>query len=261
MALELSGKGARTVPPVLPVIELPDDQQLPAELVFGEAPELWRASSDTPWGSMLSLWLVNALNQGEGAARLAPRVLEPTEQQRAAAFGRLEDRRRYVVAHVAVRVLLGARLGVTAEAVQLVREPCPSCGAPHGKPAVHGGDAHFSISRSGDVVLIGIADVPVGVDIEQVPRSDVVAELSSFLHRKEAAELAAEPDHTKAVAFARTWARKEAYLKGIGTGLSRDLARDYLGAGPRPGTGPQGWALGDVAVPEGHAGAFALRTG
>ncbi|MER5217504.1 4'-phosphopantetheinyl transferase superfamily protein [Streptomyces sp. NPDC002838] len=216
---------------------------------------------DTPWGSMLSLWLVNALSEGEGAARLAPRLLEPAEQQRAAAFGRPEDRRRYVVAHVALRVLLGARLGVTADAVRLVREPCPTCGAPHGKPAVHGGDAHFSISRSGDVVLIGIADVPVGVDIEQVPRSDVVAELSSSLHRKEAAELAAEPDHTKSVAFARTWARKEAYLKGIGTGLSRDPARDYVGAGPRPGTGPRGWALGDVAVPDGYAGAFALWVG
>ncbi|WKX13249.1 4'-phosphopantetheinyl transferase superfamily protein [Streptomyces sp. NL15-2K] len=211
-----------------------------------------------PWGSTLSLWLVNALNQGERAARLAPRVLDPAERRRAAAFSRLEDRRRYVVAHVAVRVLLGARLGVTADAVRLVREPCPSCGAPHGKPAVRGADAHFSISRSGDVVLIGIADVPVGVDIEQVPRPEVVAELSSSLHRKEAAELAAEPDHTKPVAFARTWARKEAYLKAIGTGLSRDLARDYVGTGLRPGTGPPGWALGDVAVPEGYAGACAL---
>jgi 4'-phosphopantetheinyl transferase len=208
---------------------------------------------------MVSLWLVNALNQGEDAARLAPGVLDAAEQRRAAAFGRIEDRRRYVVAHVAVRVLLGARLHVTADAVRLVRDPCPSCGAPHGRPAVHGGGAHFSLSRSGDVVLIGIADVPVGVDIEQVPPSDVAAALSSSLHRKEAAELAAESVHTKSVSFARTWARKEAYLKGLGTGLSRDLARDYVGAGPSPGTGPPGWTLGDVAAPEGYAGAFALR--
>jgi 4'-phosphopantetheinyl transferase len=109
--------------------------------------------------------------------------------------------------------------------------------------------------------LIGIADVPVGVDIEQVPPPDVVAELSPSLHPRETAELAAEPDLTRPVAFARAWARKEAYLKGIGTGLSRDLARDYVGAGPRPGTGPRGWALGDVAVPEGYAGACAFWAG
>ncbi|MER7482636.1 4'-phosphopantetheinyl transferase superfamily protein [Streptomyces sp. NPDC126510] len=211
---------------------------------------------------MVSLWLVDALHLGEGAARLAPGVLEAAERRRAAAFGWPEDRRRYVVAHVAARVLLGARLGVTAAAVRLVREPCPSCGAPHGKPAVRGGGAHFSLSRSGDVVLIGIADVPVGVDIEQVPRPDVVPELSSCLHPRETAELAAESDLTRPVAFARAWARKEAYLKGIGTGLSRDLAWDYVGAGPRPGTeGLRGWALGDVAVPEGYAGAFAFWAG
>jgi 4'-phosphopantetheinyl transferase len=126
---------------------------------------------------------------------------------------------------------------------------------------VRGGDAHFSMSRSGDVVLTGIADVPVGVDIEQVPRPDVVAELSSSLHPKEAAELAAAPDHAKSAAFARAWARKEAYLKGIGTGLSRDLALDYVGAGARPGPGPRGWVLRDVAVPEGYEGACALRVG
>jgi 4'-phosphopantetheinyl transferase len=208
---------------------------------------------------VVSLWLADVLRSGEGAARLAPGVLDAAERQRAAAFGRPEDRRRYLVAHVAVRVLLGARLGVTADAVRFVRDPCPSCGAPHGRPAVRGADVHFSVSRSGDAVLIGIADVPVGVDVEQVPPSDVVAALSSSLHRKEAAELAAESGQTRSVAFARAWARKEAYLKGLGTGLSRELARDYVGAGPAPGTGPRGWTLGDVAVPEGYAGAFALR--
>ncbi|MFF6780681.1 4'-phosphopantetheinyl transferase superfamily protein [Streptomyces sp. NPDC012510] len=159
---------------------------------------------------------------------------------------------------MALRVLLGAHLGVAADAVRLFREPCPSCGALHGRPAVHGGGAHFSISRSGEVVLIGIADVLVGVDVEQVPRPDVVAELSPSLHPKEAAEPAAEPDHAKSRAFARAWARREAYLKGVGIGLSREPAKDYVGTGPRPGSGPEGWLLRDVAVPEGYEGACAL---
>ncbi|MFG2134297.1 4'-phosphopantetheinyl transferase family protein [Streptomyces sp. NPDC048751] len=247
MVPELSGRGTGRWP-------------RPLELSFDEAPEFGRASPRAaPDTDGLSLWLVDALSQGEHAARIAPGLLDAAEHRRAAAFGRPGDRRRYVVAHVAVRVLLGARLGVPGDVVRLVREPCPSCGAPHGRPVVLGADAHFSISRSGDVVLVGIADRPVGVDVEQVPPPEVVAELSPFLHRREAAELAAEADHRKASAFARAWARKEAYLKGIGTGLSRDPARDYVGAGPSPGTGPHGWVLGDVAVPEGHAGACALR--
>ncbi|MFE9018024.1 4'-phosphopantetheinyl transferase family protein [Streptomyces sp. NPDC007808] len=244
------------------MVVVPTGQRPPAELVFGAAPEFWHPpSADASGGGAPSLWLLDAVAQSEDAGRLAPRVLDPAEQRRAAAFGRFEDRRRYVVAHVAVRVLLGARLGVTADAVQLARAPCPSCGGPHGKPGVRDADVQFSISRSGDVVLIGIADVPVGVDIEHVPPSGVVAELTSFLHPKERAELDAAPDHTKCALFARTWTRKEAYLKGIGTGLLRDVAQDYVGSSPMPDTGPPGWMLGDVAVPEGHAGAFALRVG
>ncbi|MFI1393985.1 4'-phosphopantetheinyl transferase family protein [Streptomyces sp. NPDC020681] len=208
---------------------------------------------------MLSLHVVDALSQGDSAARLAPEVLDDGERERAAAFERSADRRCYVVAHVALRLLLGAHLGTAAGAVRLVREPCPSCGDLHGRPAVQGGGVHFSLSHSGDVVLIGIADNPVGVDVERTPRPDTVARLASSLHPVEEAELSQEPDHTKSQAFARAWARKEAYLKGIGTGLSRDPALDYVGTGALSGRGPQGWVLGDVVVPEGYAGAFAIQ--
>ncbi|WP_346268225.1 4'-phosphopantetheinyl transferase superfamily protein [Streptomyces sp. SCUT-3] len=61
-------------------------------------------------------------------------------------------------------------------------------------------------------------------------------------------------------AFARCWTRKEAYLKGTGTGLGEDPSRTPVGAGPRPEPVP-GWLLADVPVPTGHAAAWALRTG
>ncbi|MER7821946.1 4'-phosphopantetheinyl transferase superfamily protein [Streptomyces sp. NPDC096097] len=234
--------------------------KFPAELTLGGRPEdVRRALCDTDDGT-LSLWTVDSLGQGAVAAGLAPGVLDGMEQQRAAAFHRSAERRCYVVAHVALRAVLGAHLGIAPGAVQLVREPCPSCGGPHGRPAVEGGGVHFSLSHSGDLVLIGIAGAPVGVDVEGILRPDAVAQVSSAMHPTETAELAAAPDHAKPMALARAWARKESYLKGIGAGLSRSPALDYVGTGPTPGPAPRGWTLGDVAVPEGFAAAYALRS-
>ncbi|MFD4144173.1 4'-phosphopantetheinyl transferase superfamily protein [Streptomyces sp. NPDC058572] len=79
------------------------------------------------------------------------------------------------------------------------------------------------------------------------------------LHPAGAAELSLESEDTKSQAFARAWARKEACLKEIGTGLSRDPGLDHAGTGPPAGAGPRGRVLGDVAVPDRHAGAFAFR--
>ncbi|WP_328395374.1 4'-phosphopantetheinyl transferase superfamily protein [Streptomyces sp. NBC_00390] len=70
---------------------------------------------------------------------------------------------------------------------------------------------------------------------ERTPRPEAVARHVASLHPAEAAELSLESEHTKSQAFARAWARKEAYLKGIGTCLSRDPRLDHVGTGPLPG--------------------------
>jgi 4'-phosphopantetheinyl transferase len=56
------------------------------------------------------------------------------------------------------------------------------------------------------------------------------------------------------------WTRKEAYLKGLGTGLGRDLALDYLGTAA-PELRPPDWHVADLPMPPGHAAAFAVRAG
>lgn len=118
---------------------------------------------------------------------------------------------------------------------------------------------HFSISHSAGLVLLAIADVPVGVDVQQVPSLDVVVEAQSELHPVEAAELAGLPSEDRPTAFARAWARKESYLKGIGTGLSRSPTLDYMGTGTVPALGPEGWTIGDVEVLPGYAAAVSVK--
>ncbi|MGW3690705.1 4'-phosphopantetheinyl transferase family protein [Streptomyces sp. NPDC005125] len=205
-----------------------------------------------------ALWIVDAVRHGDRAERLAPGILDAGEQRRAESFVASADRRCYVAAHVALRILLGARLGVEPRDVRMVREPCPSCGGPHGRPATDGG-VHFSLSHSRDLSLLAFATVPLGVDVEAVPGSEAAAEIGAMLHPAESQELAALPASDRPVAFARAWTRKEAYLKGEGIGLAHDLSLDHLGTGLVPRPGPAGWTVADVLVPAGYAAAVAVR--
>jgi 4'-phosphopantetheinyl transferase len=194
---------------------------------------------------------------GVRADRADVSVLDEREQKRAAKFVRDVDRHSYLTAHIALRYLLGRHLGLPPGEVTFVREACPNCGASHGRPALSGAEpaVQFSLSHGGDLVLVGVAATPVGVDVEEVPEVQVAADRTARLHPAEQHEIAAAP--RPELAFARVWTRKEAYLKGIGTGLSRGLVTDYLGAAGLAPL-PDGWSLLDVPVPAGYAGAAAV---
>jgi len=208
-----------------------------------------------PRGNFLDVWVLSVPEVRLDRVDLS--VLDEQERQRAARFVRDGDRHSYLSAHLALRHLLGRQLAVPPRELAFAREPCPLCDEPHGRPRVAGADpaVHFSLSHSGELVLLGIAGTPVGVDVEEVPEEQVVLDLSSRLHPAEQAEIAAAGQPR--LAFARVWTRKEAYLKGIGTGLPGGLAADYLG-----GTGlaplPAGWSVLDVPVPAGYAAAAAV---
>lgn len=207
-----------------------------------------------------SVWMADAGRDGHRAARLAPAVLSDDELQRAAGFRREEDRLTYVLAHVALRRLLASVTGQPARALHLVRDACPRCAGPHGRPSLDGGSVHFSLSHSSPMVLLALSSTPVGVDVERVPAPGTVADLTRMLHPREAVELQALDASVRPLAFARVWTRKEAYLKGLGTGLGGGLSHDYLGTGARPAQAPDGWNIADVTAPDGFAAAMAVRT-
>ncbi|MFI1810433.1 4'-phosphopantetheinyl transferase family protein [Streptomyces sp. NPDC020422] len=190
------------------------------------------------------------------AAELDPTPLDAHERRRAASFVRASDRVLYTAAHLALRTVLGRLLGERPEELVFAREPCPCCGAAHGRPvlAVPEPPLHFSLSHTEGLVLIATAPVPVGADAQLRPAPEDVAGLLPALHPGERAGIAAEPDpRRRAAAFGRIWARKEAYLKGLGTGLGRDTTLDDLGAEP------EGWTVDDLPCGPRHHGAVALR--
>jgi 4'-phosphopantetheinyl transferase len=248
-----------TTPPAEPVTVAPAPRlpTRPREFVPGPGPT---GGLPQPAPGTADLWLLRAADHVPWLASGLP-LLDDAERRRYAAFARPADRDRYAAAHIALRRLLGAYLGVAPEDVRLGRERCPVCGGPHGRPTVAGegaGRPHFSLSHGGDLVLLAFASAPVGVDVESDPEPAVVADVARVLHPDEREELAASADPAaRAAAFGRCWTRKEAHLKGTGVGLAEGVAATYVGTGARPATVP-GWRLADVAVGPGHHAAVAL---
>lgn len=223
------------------------------------APSVHDPADDAARAVGLEVCVIRVSEQPAGSeSQLA--VLDEAERARAAAFVRPEDRHRYQVAHLALRRELGARLGTAPERLAFVREPCPCCGGPHGRPAVAGGGLHFSLSHAHDLVVLAFARVPVGADVERLVTPDTVASTVDVLHPQERAEITSLPVAERPLAFTRCWTRKEAYLKGTGSGLGEDPSVTRVGSGPVPAAVP-GWRLLDLAVPDGYAAAVALRRG
>ncbi|MFF5704202.1 4'-phosphopantetheinyl transferase family protein [Streptomyces sp. NPDC012794] len=213
-----------------------------------------------PAGSAVAVWALDTTREVIGGHRAdgARTLLDAAERERAERLLRPADRRSYLASHLGLRVLLGGYLGLPPEKVELVREDCPGCGQPHGRPAVAGGGVHFSLSHSDDLAYFAFAGVPVGVDVEGLPTAGAVADVLSSLHPVEAGEINALPEAERQAALARVWARKEACLKGTGMGVALGLAEPYVGSGPAPAPVP-GWTLRDLPAPTPYAAAVAVR--
>lgn len=177
-------------------------------------------------------------------ARIPPQALElldGSERRAAARFRRPADAARYVLAHATLRRAVAARTGTAPAGVSFGRSPCPLCGGPHGRPVVATGGVEISLTHTEGLVAVALAPagIAVGVDAEPAGRDVDPADL---LHPREPA---ADP--------LGTWVRKEAYLKGTGSGLGVDPTTVDLSSGP-----PAGWVVRAVDVGPAHRAAVAV---
>jgi 4'-phosphopantetheinyl transferase len=134
----------------------------------------------------------------------------------------------FVAARRLLRATLAERLGVPPADVPLLAR-CATCGGPHGQVRVGRtelGDgappSHVSISRSGPLVAVAMAELPVGVDVESVAAVGSAPLADVALSSGERERYALLPPGERPATLARTWARKESVLKALGTGLDRD---------------------------------------
>ncbi|WP_189849963.1 4'-phosphopantetheinyl transferase family protein [Streptomyces omiyaensis] len=178
--------------------------------------------------------------------------LDEGERRRAGRFATEAGRRRYVAAHLALRQVLSRYTGVAPGELRFGRE------GRYGRPVLRGAAAPgFSLSHGHGVVAVAVAAGAVCVDVQRVCPPGTVEACLPRLHPWERAELESVAPARRAAEFTRLWARKEAYLKGLGTGLGRPPRADYLGDAA-PAARPAGWGVAQVTAPAGYAAAVAV---
>jgi 4'-phosphopantetheinyl transferase len=194
------------------------------------------------------VWL---LDTADGEVPLAR--LQQAERERCLRFRQHADRVRFAQSRLALRALLGQRLGVSAHT--LVFEA-----AARGKPQLAARDLQFNVSHSGRYALIAISDTaPVGIDLERIDHARPFTELAERYYAPgERAACRADPD-----AFFHLWSRKEAVVKAWGSGLGDGLpALMAEASGAATAAAPDATrrpaTVWDIAAVHGYAAALAI---
>lgn len=212
----------------------------------------------------IDLWAFGLIHTPEALAQFAA-MLAPTEQARAERFGTAALRDRYIAGRGTLRQLLGKRLSILPEHVDIRR-------GPRGRPYVEGAAGlDFNVSHTGAFALIGIVSAGrIGVDVEHEGRTLNVDGVSrKFMAAGERTLLEAFDPDARRRALLRLWTCKEAMSKATGDALSApfrqiEIALDNAGvrvaAGPPPYE-PGQWMLHAMRAPGDHLATVALWSG
>lgn len=98
----------------------------------------------------------------------------------------------------------------------------------HGKPYIAGNKPiHFSLSHSGEYVLLAVSDREIGADIQQMKEVDFDKLAKHFMTEDELNRWQVETPEIKKELFYQIWAGKEAYLKLTGEGMTAGFQTVY----------------------------------
>lgn len=99
---------------------------------------------------------------------------------------------------------------------------------PGGKPYLKNYPIYFNLSHSGDYVVCAVSEQEVGVDIQEHRKENVERLAKRFFSPRETDVLrACKPEEREALFF-DLWAKKEAYGKYTGKGITDSIEEDML---------------------------------
>jgi 4'-phosphopantetheinyl transferase len=201
-------------------------------------------------GAGLSLWWA-PLDISATALRGLSSCLSSEERQRADLFHRPLDRARFRAARGWLRRLLASQLLCAPGEIRIVT-------GDSGKPGVACSDLRFSAARSAGIALYATSwRMEVGVDVEAIRATNVDGIAARFFSPAEQRALASLPPAQRLTASFECWTRKEAYVKGIGAGLTFPLRTVDVWTGGRQPAIVSGWSVHQVDLAPGFAAAVA----
>lgn len=216
--------------------------------------------------SAVDVWNIPLVATFAELAQLSS-LLSPDERSRASRFYFARDQRRFIVARGRLRQVLARYLNQAAEEIRFTY-------GPQGKPTLGKNSSHielhFNLSHCEDRALIAVSrGCVVGIDLERMRAELAMQDIADhYFSSSEREDLSKLPSTLWAAGFFKCWTCKEAYLKGIGDGLTLPLNAFDVTVDPRQpagllrglgnGQGSSAWSIYDVNAGEGFVGALAL---
>ena len=206
------------------------------------------------------VWLADLDDPGVHLDRCA-QCLSPAERARAAQFKLAVHRQHYLIAHGALRSILGMYLGVAAAVIDFDSGPA---GKPRLARNLSSGGLEFNLSHSGGFALIAVArGREVGIDVERIKEDFPFQSVAQrFFTRAEVTALEKLPRPLQRETFYRCWTSKEALLKAQGIGLNAPLEELQIvltATGVRITPLDHGWGLTEVSPIHGYAAVLGLK--
>lgn len=217
-----------------------------------------------PGPGEVHVWCVG-ISEDPECLSLAYATLCFEERRRVEGLRNTSARTLFVVSRGILRSLLGNLCDVAPARVSLGY-------GTNGKPFLLGEDRifHFNLSHSANFAIFALClDADVGVDVEfQRPIPEMMSIARSF-SPSEYDTLQQLPQNMQLNAFFDCWVRKEAYVKGVGAGLSIPLDSFWVSFAPGEPTALLGvrnnmaecreWTLHSLPMSKGYSGAVAVR--
>lgn len=218
----------------------------------------------------IRIWIANVDSNSPEEIDHLLASLDPSERQRAAQFHFEQDRRRYIVAHGVLRLVLAETLGCSPKTLVLEKSV-------QAKPELRQSEhdqrrLKFNLSHAAGWALIAVCwNRELGMDLESAESlpgdEQSLSQLAARVLSKrelEAWNAILNPLKRRS-AFLRMWTRKEAYVKATGEGLHHDLADIDLPADAAPFDVPSAkrpadrWIVHDLSVPVELTAALAVE--